>query len=123
MPHRSQPKSSGNRTHTSDGQSAGGTGRERRTARRVRLSAPMAVRWDGHAELSRIRILDISRTGFRFECSRVYSMRERGHAVSIKPEDTRIESDFVIVWSREMAPGRYQYGARFVKSQALRKSA
>lgn len=81
------------------------------------------VRWNGHAEPEKIRILDLSRTGFRFECTRIYKLSERGHALEIKPEDTRLDSDFVIVWSREAGHGRYQYGARFVKSASHRRAA
>ncbi len=98
-------------------------GRERRAARRVTLRAPLAVRWAGEEEFAKIRILDISRTGFRFECSRIYTIGDQGHADSIKPEGTRIESDFVVVWTRELKPGVYQYGARFVKSASMRRSA
>lgn len=98
-------------------------GRERRVARRVNLRAPLAVRWAGHSEVVRIRILDLSRSGFRFECHKIYSLGDHGHAVSIKPEDTRIDSDFEIVWARELKAGTYQYGARFVKHAAARRSA
>jgi hypothetical protein len=98
-------------------------GRERRAARRVTLRAPLSVRWAGEEEFAKLRILDISRTGFRFECSRIYTIGNHGHADSIKPEGTRIESDFVVVWTREIKAGVYQYGARFVKSASLRRSA
>lgn len=120
-------QSSERRNHSDPGQSeAGGHpsgGRERRASRRVTLRAPLAVRWAGEESLAKIRILDISRTGFRFECSRIYSIGNHGHADSIKPEGTRIESDFVVVWTREIKAGLYQYGARFVKSASLRRSA
>lgn len=99
------------------------SGRERRVARRVHLRAPLAVRWAGHSEVVRIRILDLSRSGFRFECHKVYSLEDHGHAESIKPEGTHIGSDFVIVWAREVKPGTYQYGARFVKHASARRSA
>ena len=102
---------------------AGASGRERRVARRVHLRAPLAIRWAGQAETVRIRILDLSRSGFRFECHKVYSLEDRGHADSIKPENTHIGSDFVIVWAREVKPGTYQYGARFVTHAAARRSA
>lgn len=98
-------------------------GRERRVARRVLLRAPLLVRWPGQSESSKIRILDLSRSGFRFECHKIYSIHDHGHAESIKPEDTHIGSDFVIVWAREVKQGIFQYGARFVKSDSLRRSA
>ena len=125
--HRSQSRSQsdrrrGNETEQGSG-SAGSGGRERRCARRVLLRAPLTVRWPGHSELSKIRILDLSRSGFRFECHRIYSLHDHGHAESIAPEGTPIGSDFVIVWAREVKPGTYQYGARFVKSESLRRSA
>ena len=101
--------------------SAGGG--ERRAARRVHLRAPLIVRWPGEQESSKIRILDLSRSGFRFECHKIYSIHDHGHADSIKPEGTHIGSDFVIVWAREVKPGTFQYGARFVKSESLRRSA
>jgi hypothetical protein len=97
--------------------------RDRRVSRRVNLRAPLTVRWAGEEGVAKIRLLDISRTGFRFECSRIHSIGNHGHAESIKPEDTRIDSDFVIVWTYEVKPGCYHYGARFVKSVALRRSA
>jgi hypothetical protein len=99
------------------------SGGERRVARRVHLRAPLAVRWAGHSETVRIRILDLSRSGFCFECHKVYSLEDHGHAESIKPEGTHIGSDFVIVWAREVKPGTYQYGTRFVKHAAARRSA
>ncbi|MEY3144043.1 MAG: PilZ domain [Planctomycetota bacterium] len=89
----------------------------------MNLRAPLAVRWSGDSESSKIRILDLSRSGFRFECHKIYSLHDHGHAESIKPEGTHIGSDFVIVWAREVKPGTYQYGARFVKSETLRRSA
>ena len=98
-------------------------GRERRVARRVLLRAPLLVRWPGHAESSKIHILDLSRSGFRFECHKIYSIHDHGHAESIKPEGTHIGSDFVIVWAREVKQGIFQYGAKFVKSDSLRRSA
>jgi hypothetical protein len=112
----------GSETESASSSNAAG-GRERRAARRVHLRAPLIVRWPGEPESSKLRILDLSRSGFRFECHKIYSIHDHGHAESIKPEGTHIGSDFVIVWAREVKAGTFQYGARFVKSESLRRSA
>lgn len=125
--HRSSTRNTTDRRRGSEADpaspSSSAGGRERRCARRVHLRAPLAVRWEGQSEDMKLRILDLSRSGFRFESHTLYSLHDHGHAESIKPEGTHIGADFVIVWAREVKPGTYQYGARFVKSDSLRRSA
>jgi hypothetical protein len=124
MPHRSHSRQSNERRSGTESVGHGWeSGKDRRRARRVRLCAPLAVHWDHHPDVKRLRIIDLSRSGFQFECTRIYAIEERGHAESIKPEETRIDSDFVIVWSRDMGHGRHRYGARFVKSASHRRAA
>lgn len=120
MPHRNHSRRTDGHRNGSEPSPAG---RERRRARRVPLNAPLSVEWEHYPDVKRLRVLDISRSGFRFECSRNYAVGERGHAVCIKPEDTPLNSDFVIVWGRDVGHGRFQYGARFVKSIARRRAA
>lgn len=124
MPHRSHARNPGHhRGAPAPAWPFGEAENDRRSARRVKIHSPLAVRWKGQRESAKIRLLDLSRSGFRFECGKIHSLEERGHAECIQPEGTRIDCDFVIVWSREVGPDRFQYGARFVKTESARKSA
>ena len=98
---------------------------ERRRARRVLLPAQIVIRWEWSGQMETVKLVDFSASGFRFRTPQAVLNGEMGRAISIKPEGTPVDAEFVVVWSREcglLGPHGQECGARFVDLRALRRN-
>ena len=97
---------------------------ERRRARRVILPAQIVIRWEWSGQLEQVKLVYFSASGFRFRTPNGVLNGEMGRAISIKPEGTPVDAEFVVVWSREyglLGPHGQECGAQFIDPRAKRR--